>query len=117
MIADAGPTSPQTLLAFVAFVVPGFLLRCGYKKARYRGAVETDLYALAEAVVGSALVLAVAWWFGGREIVGWANTGTLAPHAQRMYWIVVGLLIAPFPVGMMLGWLVTGATVLLEKGR
>jgi hypothetical protein len=100
------PSAIQTLLAFAAFVVPGFLLRAGYVRSRAVSANAPSLYVLAEAVVGSLAVLAAAWWWRGEDALGWIQTGTLYQHKDKAYWFFLALLTAPYPAGVLAGWVV-----------
>jgi hypothetical protein len=100
------PSALQTLLAFAAFVVPGFLLRAGYVRSRAVSANHPALYVLAEAVTGSLAVLAVAWWWRGEEVLGWVQAGTLYKNREDAYSFFAVLLAMPYPTGVMAGWLV-----------
>lgn len=81
------------------------------------GSVEADLYALAEAMVGSLFLLAVAWWLRGRDIVGWAETHELSEHRDAAYMLGLALLLIPHPLGLVAGWVVSGLFSLLERWR
>jgi hypothetical protein len=100
------PSAFQTLLAFAAFVIPGFLLRAGYVRSRAMSANAPALYILAEAVAGSLAVLAVAWWWRGEDILGWVTAGTLDEHHGKTYSFFVLLLAIPYPAGVVVGWVV-----------
>lgn len=119
MQADLGsvPGALQTLLAFAAFVVPGFLLRAGYVRSVARSKAQADLHVLAEAVVGSLLVLAVAWWWRGHDVLNWVQTGTLSHHERKAYWFFAVLLITPYFVGTVLGWGVNILRSQVERRR
>ena len=90
------PGTIQTLVVFALFIVPGFLLRSGYVRTRAHGSAQADLYAIAEAVVGSLFLLAASWWLKGKEILEWAEDGTLSDHKDTVYFFVLGLLLAPY---------------------
>lgn len=111
------PETLHAILLFAFFVVPGFLLRSGYLRTRAHGSVEADLYALAEAVVGSLFLLAIAWWIGGSDVVAWAEAHQLAEHRDAAYRLGLTLLLAPYPLGLAIGWLVNGGLELLERWR
>ena len=102
------PGTFQALVVFALFVVPGFLLRAGYLKSRAHGAAQVDLYALAEAVVASLFVLAAASWWRGEDVLLWTTHGELESHRQTVYFFALTMLVAPFFVGLALGWLIDG---------
>jgi Family of unknown function (DUF6338) len=116
-VAEDVPTTLQTLLAFASFIVPGFLLRAGYVRSRVRGKATADLHVLAEAVVGSLAVLGVAWWWHGRDVVTWAQQGTLLQHEAEVYWFFAALLFVPYPAGLIAGWAVNGLANLYNSLR
>lgn|GEM_PF-5881715 len=101
------PTTVQALLAFAVFIVPGFLLRTGYTRTRAKGSIEADLYALAEAVVGSLFLLAIAWWWKGADVFHWLREGSLSDpnHERSTYYFLLALLLVPYPLGLALGWM------------
>ncbi len=101
------PSTLQALLVFALFIVPGFLLRTAYVRTRAHGAASTALYALAEAVVASAFLIAALWWWQGEDIVEWARDGKLADHSTELYAHALVLLLAPYPLGLMAGWVMT----------
>jgi hypothetical protein len=102
---------------FAAFIVPGFLFLTAYSKTRARGSVEADLYRIAEAIVWSLLILAVAWWWKGREVLGWAAAGTLTEHEDQAYKFLLALLLVPYPLGLVSGWVVTWGLGKFERLR
>jgi Family of unknown function (DUF6338) len=111
------PTTVEAVLAFAVFIFPGFLLRRGYVRTRTRGSIEVDLYGLAEAVVGSLFILAIAWWWKGSDVFGWAARGELAKHQTQTYEFFLALPLVPFPLGLALGWVVMGALRLINRLR
>lgn len=115
-MADA-PSTIHALLGFVAFVVPGFLFRSGYVRTRARHTIDVDLYAIAEAVVGSLFILAAAWWWRGEDVLAWVQAGTLANHRQQTYWFLLALLLVPYPAGLVAGWARTAFSRVVESFR
>ena len=111
------PDAFQTLLAFAAFVIPGFLLRAGYVRSRAVSENVPALYILAEAVAGSLAVLAIAWWWRAQDMLEWARAGTLSDHQGRAYWFFLVLLLAPYPLGLLAGWFVNGLAAVYERFR
>jgi hypothetical protein len=75
-------------------------------RARAHGAVETDLHALAGAIVGSLVVLAVAWLFRGQTFDHWIEGGRLDRHLGTTYEFALGLLLLPYPIGVICGAIV-----------
>jgi hypothetical protein len=108
------PSTLQSLLVFALFIVPGFLLRAGYVRTRARGAADTALYAVAEAVVASSFLIAALWWWDGKTIVDWARNHQLAEHSTNLYEHALVLLLIPYPIGSMVGLVMTS---LVEKLR
>jgi hypothetical protein len=111
---------PTTLLLALFLIVPGFLFRAGYLRSRARTSPEVDLYALAEAIVVSLVALALLWAWGIRDILIWAEEGTLTAsdeHLDTLWWMLVILLAAPFPIGLDLGLLLNRIAGVLERFR
>jgi hypothetical protein len=75
------------------------------------------LYALAEALVGSLFLLAIAWWFGGKSVFEWSEAGTLDQHLDTVYRFSFVLLFAPYLLGLIAGWLVNDLFARLERLR
>jgi hypothetical protein len=99
---------PLTLEAGVLFsvlVAPGFLLLRGYARRRTRVTPERDLYALAQAIVGSLFFLGAIWLglmiLGQDELLRALRSGEVEGRETTVFWMVVGLLFVPYP----LGWL------------
>jgi Family of unknown function (DUF6338) len=111
------PDGVDTPLAVVFLIVPGFLLRAAFIRSRAHGAPTTDLYALAEAVVASLFVLAIAWWWRGEDLVTWADTKTLRDHRTSEYYFLAALLLVPYPAGLSLGWGLNGLALAWRKSR
>jgi hypothetical protein len=98
------PTSVQAALVFSAIIVPGFLFVRGFGRGRPRITQEQPLYVLAQAVVASLFLLAIAWWLGGRTVVGWLRDSTaISKHRDGTYGFFLGLLLVPFPLGLLAG--------------
>jgi hypothetical protein len=102
----------QAAVVFSAIIVPGFLFVGGFGRGRPRTGAQQPLYVLAQAVVASLLLLAIAWWLGGRTVVRWVNDGTaVSKHRDATYAFFLGLLLLPFPLGLLAGgvaeWLLT----------
>jgi len=110
-------TTIQAVFVFALFVVPGFLLRSGYVRTRAHGLAERDLYALARAVVGSAFLIAIMWWWNGSNIVNWFHAGTVRSHENAIYAHVAALLILPYPIGLLAGSLAGLALQILQRIR
>lgn len=91
----------QSALVFALFVVPGFLLIRGYARGRTHAVPPLGLYALAEAIVASLLLLMIAWWpLHLGDIIRWADDGTLlATHEAALFWFTASMVLAPYPAG------------------
>lgn len=98
----------ESALAFVVLVVPGFLYVRGYFRGRARLVPEQPLYLLAQAIVSSLLIIAAAWWLGGRHLAHWAGAGTLIAghHEAYTFRILLIMLVVPFPAGLITGGIV-----------
>jgi uncharacterized protein DUF6338 len=97
---------PLTLEAGVLFsvlIAPGFLLLRGYARRRTHLEPERDLYALGQAIVGSLLLLATLWVglsvFGQADLLRDLREGRLDGHETAMFWMLLGLLLVPYPLG------------------
>lgn len=111
------PDTLNALLLFSVFIVPGFLLQRGYLRARAHGVAQADLHALAAAIVWSLVVLAVAWWCGGQSVLGWLEAGTVNQHLKQTYGLALGLLLAPYPIGLVAGVISTALAQKMEVIR
>lgn len=107
---------PLTLEAgalFSVLIAPGFLLSRGYARQRTHLEPARDLYALGQAVVGSLLLLAALWIgisaVGHTELVRDLREGNVTGHETTVFWMVVGLLLIPYP----LGWVAAAFTDLI----
>lgn len=101
------PSTVEALVVLVLFVVPGFLFRRGYLRARPRAKAEPGLYALAEAVVFSLVLIAATWWWRGADVVAWAEQETaVTDHSGETFTYLVALLLLSFPVGVVIGLVV-----------
>jgi hypothetical protein len=114
-----GPALIDSVLGFVVLIVPGFLCVRGFFRGRARVIPDQPLYLLAQAVVSSLLLIAAAWWLGARHLAHWAQAGTLiaGPHERYTYEVMVILLLAAFPVGLISGGIVEWGIERLMKVR
>jgi hypothetical protein len=78
----------------------------GYGHRRYRTAPDRDVYAVAEAVVASALWVAIVWLatiLMGDPVKGWGlvplKPGELGDHRAGVLGLVFGVIAAPYGVG------------------
>lgn len=106
------PTSVQAAVVFSVIIVPGFLFVRGFGRGRPRVGPQQPLYVLTQAVVASLVLLAIAWWPGGRTVVRWVSDGTaITRHRDGTYAFFVALIVVPFPLGLLAGgaaeWLLT----------
>lgn len=107
---------PDTFAAVAIFslaIAPGFLAIRGYSRRRYRTTPDRDLYAVAQAIVVSAVWLGVAWLAllgAGDPAKDWG----LIPHdgmileAHKADVVILGLavLTLPYGFGVIAAWLV-----------
>jgi hypothetical protein len=114
-----GPSLIDSLLGFVVLIIPGFLCVRGFFRGRARVIPDQPLYLLAQAVVSSLLLIAAAWWLGARHLAHWAQAGTLiaGPHERYTYKIMLIILLAAFPVGLIVGGIVEWGIERLMKVR
>lgn len=97
------PASLEAALVFSVLIVPGLLLIAGYNRIRVHTLPRRDLYVLAQAVAVSLAWLPAVWLLGGREVVDWADAGTLRSHDGEVIRIVLVNLAAPLVVGLLAG--------------
>ena len=101
------PSNVDAFVALFLFVVPGFLLARGYMRARTRAEPRPGLHTLTEAVVGSVLVLLLAWPVGAPDILEWASARTLVTDHSDAVVAFLGLTLAlAYAVGFVGGALV-----------
>jgi hypothetical protein len=99
------PDTARELLPVLLLVVPGYLLKRAFLLRRSFTAPSIDLYALAEAIAFSVVVLAATWTTFTADLLSWIEDGTILSTHQRAAaaWISA-LLIGSYGVGLILGW-------------
>lgn len=101
----------EAAFLFALLVVPGFVFLRGYFRGRTRAEQQVDLYVLAEAVVASLALLAIAWPLGAHAIVAWADDGVLVE--QHGGWMMAFFLVSisiPYLLGLAAGRAVDALT-------
>jgi hypothetical protein len=98
------PGSFEAAVIFVLIIAPGFLLQRGFQRGGTYAVPSLNLYAVAQAVVLSGVVLLLSAPVGGFCIAKWVDDGTLVTDHRWAAWTYfVGLLIVPFLVGLVAG--------------
>jgi Family of unknown function (DUF6338) len=97
------PLTFEAGVLFSVLIAPGFLLLRGYTRRRTHLEPARDLYALGQAVVGSLLLLAAVWVglsvFGKNDLLRDLRAGNVGGHETAVFWMLVGLLLVPYPLG------------------
>lgn len=97
------PLTFEAGILFSVLIAPGFLLIRGYARRRTHLEPARDLYALGQAVVGSLFLLATGWvvlsLFGQADLLRDLRKGHLEGHETVVFWMLVGLLAIPYPLG------------------
>lgn len=100
------PEASQAATIFTLFIAPGFLMVRGYGHRRYRTTPERDIYAVAEAVVASAIWLACVWavlLLCGDPVREWGmvplKTKLLEEHRPETLALLLTVIIVPYGVG------------------
>lgn len=107
------PSTVEAAFVFSLLIVPGFLLRRGYVRGRTHAVPPLNLYALAEAVVASLLLLALVWYpFDLPVFIRRANAGTVvAPANEDQTFLLFALMLSvPWLVGWVAGTAVEAIT-------
>jgi hypothetical protein len=96
----------RTTAAFVLLIAPGFLMVSGYSRRRFHRPPVRDLYALAQAVIASAIWLAMVWLVLlalGDPLKKWGlvplDTDELAHHRSDIVLLGLAVAILPYAVG------------------
>lgn len=101
------PLTFEAGVLFSVLIAPGFLLVRGYAQRRTRVGPDRDLYALAQAIVGSLFLLGVVWLgltlFGQDDLLRALRNGQVEGRETTVFWMVVGLLAVPYPLGWVAG--------------
>jgi hypothetical protein len=87
-------------------VVPGYSFLTGYRLGRSHTRPDRDLYAIAEAVVVSAVILAIGW-FRVEDLLGWIDDDTVSDHAGGALVLLLVLIVVPFVAARVLAALTT----------
>jgi hypothetical protein len=106
----------RTTSLFVLLIAPGFLMVSGYSRRRFHRPPLRDLYALAQAVIASAVWLALVWLFLlaiGDPLKRWGvvpfHAGKLEHHRSDIVWLGLAVAVLPYLVGaagaMIVDWL------------
>jgi len=107
---------PDTVVALAVFmlaIAPGFLAVRGYSRRRYRTVPDRDLYAVAQAVVVSAMWLALVWLIllkVGDPIRAWGlipnDTGAIRSHQAAIVGLGFAVVTLPYGLGLTAAYLV-----------
>jgi len=100
------PGSFDALTVLILGVAPGYMGIRGYSRRRYRSVPDRDLYALAGAVVVSAIWLAAIWLFllaVGDPLKHWGlvpyGSRHLHDHRADAVWLGLAVVLTPYPLG------------------
>ena len=116
------PDSVPALLVFLLAVVPGFLGIRGYSRRRSRSVPDRDLYALAGAIVLSAIWLGVVWLVllaFGDPLSRWGlspyNAKRLQGHRADAVWLGLAVIFVPFILGALIAGLLDRLSMVKSK--
>lgn len=102
------PDSLAAATVFALLIVPGYSFLAGYRLGRSHTRPERDLYAVAEAVIASIVILSLAWlWV--EDLLRWVGEGTLSDHSGGVVLLLLGLIGGPFAIGRILAAAITWA--------
>lgn len=95
----------MAVAVFILAIAPGFLAVRGYSRRRYRSLPDRDLYALAQAIVISAIWLSGVWLLLlllGDPIERWGimPSSSVVRQEHRADIVLVGLLVMLLPYGI-----------------
>lgn len=100
------PSGSAAAVVFALLLAPGFLMVRGYRHRRYRTAPERDIYAVAEAVVASAIWVALVWLVLlvlGDPVKDWGmvplEPETLEKHRAEALALMLAVIVVPYGVG------------------
>jgi Family of unknown function (DUF6338) len=100
------PNGLEAAIVFALLIAPGFLMVRGYGHRRYRTVPERDIYAVAEAVVASAIWVALVWLLlllFGDPVRDWGliplDTETLEEHRLQALVLTLAVIVLPYGVG------------------
>jgi hypothetical protein len=92
------PDSLEAAIVFALLIVPGYAFLSGYRLGREKAGPVRDLYAVAEAVVVSVILLAIAW-FRVSDLLTWIDDDTLDAHKGGALVLLLALILLPFAGG------------------
>jgi hypothetical protein len=95
------PDSVEAITIFALLIVPGYSFLTGYRLGRSHTRPDRDLYAIAEAVIVSVVILALGW-FRVEDFLGWIDDDTLSDHAGGALVLLLALIVLPFLAARML---------------
>jgi hypothetical protein len=105
---------PATAIgALIALLLaPGFLLVRGYERRRLHTPPDRDIYALAEAIVASAIWLGLAWLVVTKIFdvnlrrIGIlpADQAVLGRHPIEVIGLALAVVLVPYPLGVLAAW-------------
>ncbi|HEU4703242.1 MAG TPA: DUF6338 family protein [Conexibacter sp.] len=103
------PGTLEAAIVFTLVIAPGYLFVRGFSVGRTRTPPDRDLYVLAEAVVASVVWLALVYLVEHDRLrtVGILprSDTALEQHGIAIAWTVLAIVLAPYVLGRLGGWL------------
>jgi Family of unknown function (DUF6338) len=102
------PSTLEALAIFALAIAPGYGFISGYQHQRSHSTPERDLHVLAQAIIVSAIWVAITWWPAGHLLTKWTTDGSLGEHELQAWLLACGLLGLPYHLGRLLGLALRG---------
>lgn len=103
------PGTLEAAIVFTLVIAPGYLFVRGFSVGRTRTPPDRDLYVLAEAVVASVVWLAIAYLLVHARLrtLGLLprRDAQLQAHGAAVVWLLLGVVLLPYLLGRVGGWL------------